>query len=437
MVVLAGLSAFAPVTTDLYLPALPRLGRDLGVTAASVEVTLTMCVVGIAVGQLLVGPLSDTLGRRRPLLAGLALFIASSLGCAAAPSIAVLDVLRLLQGISGATGIVIARAMVRDMYSGVEAARLYATLGAIIPLAPILAPTVGGAILLVTSWRGIFAVQAGVGAVLLAAAALITHETLDPAARHPGSVRGALATYRDLLHSPRYSRVVAAGSLGFAAFFAYISASSFVYQDVLGFSAQAFGLLFAVNGIGLLATNVVNARLVRSVAPERLLLAGLANDRRGRRADGRGRDRRTGRMGAAAADVRDRVQHGTDHVQLDRRLDGAREPPRGQRRGPVRRLAVLRRRRRGPDRRRGRSVGGADGNRDGDLRRRRAGDRPPDYPRARLDAGAVAQPARTGRRKRHGLHPRDDLIGQRADALHRQRHDVAGRERRPLLPATP
>jgi DHA1 family bicyclomycin/chloramphenicol resistance-like MFS transporter len=274
--VLAGLSAFAPVTTDLYLPALPRLGRDLGVTTASVEVTLTMCVVGIAVGQLLVGPLSDTLGRRRPLIAGLVLFIASSLGCAAAPSIAVLDVLRLLQGISGATGIVIARAMVRDMYSGVEAARMYATLGAIIPLAPILAPTVGGAILLVTSWRGIFAVQAGVGLVLLAAAALITHETLDPAARHPGSVRGALATYRDLLHSPRYSRVVAAGSLGFAAFFAYISASSFVYQDVLGFSAQAFGLLFAVNGIGLLATNVVNARLVRSVDPERLLRVGLA-----------------------------------------------------------------------------------------------------------------------------------------------------------------
>jgi len=276
VVVLAGLSAFAPVTTDLYLPALPRLGRDLGVTAASVEVTLTMCVVGIAVGQLLVGPLSDTLGRRRPLLAGLVLFIASSLGCAAAPSIAVLDILRLLQGISGATGIVIARAMVRDMYSGVEAARLYATLGAIIPLAPILAPTVGGAILLVTSWRGIFAVQAGVGLVLLVAAALVTHETLAPEHRHRGSVRGALATYRDLLHSPRYSRVVAAGSLGFAGFFAYISASSFVYQDVLGFSAQAFGLLFAVNGIGLLATNVVNARLVRSVVPERLLRVGLA-----------------------------------------------------------------------------------------------------------------------------------------------------------------
>jgi MFS transporter, DHA1 family, multidrug resistance protein len=273
--VLAGLSAFAPLSTDLYLPGLPQLSRDLGEPASSVEVTLTACVIGIALGQLLVGPLSDTVGRRRPLLAGLALYVASSLGCAAAPSIVALDILRLLQGLAGATGIVIARAMVRDMYAGRDAARLYATLGAIIPLAPILAPTVGGGILLVTSWRGIFAVQAGVGLVLLAAAAWVTHETLAPALRHAGSVRGALATYRDLLHGRRYSRVLAAGSFGFAAFFAYISASSFVYQSVLGFSAQAFGLLFAVNGIGLLLTNVTNARLVRTMAPERLLQVGL------------------------------------------------------------------------------------------------------------------------------------------------------------------
>jgi DHA1 family bicyclomycin/chloramphenicol resistance-like MFS transporter len=275
LAVLAGLSAFAPLSTDLYLPGLPQLGRDLGAPASSVEVTLTACVIGIALGQLLVGPLSDTVGRRRPLLAGLALYVVSSLGCAAAPSIVVLDIVRLLQGLAGATGIVIARAMVRDMYSGRDAARLYATLGAIIPLAPILAPTVGGGILLVTSWRGIFAVQAGVGLVLLAASAWVTHETLAPALRHSGSVRGALATYRDLLRSRRYSRVVAAGSLGFAGFFAYISASSFVYQSVLGFSAQGFGLLFAVNGIGLLLTNVANARLVRTTAPERLLRVGL------------------------------------------------------------------------------------------------------------------------------------------------------------------
>lgn len=275
VLVLAGLSAFAPLTTDLYLPGLPKITRELGVSASSVEVTLTMCVMGIALGQLLVGPLSDTFGRRRPLIAGLVLFVASSVGCAAAPSIIPLDVLRLLQGISGATGIVIARAMVRDMYSGLDAARLYATLGAVIPLAPILAPTIGAAILLVTSWRGIFAVQAAIGVALLIASILVTRETLASDERHAGSIRGALGTYRDLLRSPRYSRVVAAGSLGFAAFFCYISASSFVYQAVLGFSAQVFGLLFALNGIGLLLSNVANARLVRSTSPERLLHAGL------------------------------------------------------------------------------------------------------------------------------------------------------------------
>jgi len=275
VVVLAGLSAFAPLITDLYLPALPDISRGLGATASSVEVTLTACVVGIAVGQLLVGPLSDAVGRRRPLIAGLLLFIASSLACAAARSIAVLDIFRLLQGVAGATGIVIARAMVRDMYSGLDAARLYAALSSVIPLAPILAPTAGGIILLVTSWRGIFAFQAILGLALLAASAFVTRETLPPALRHPGSGSSALATYRDLLRSRHYSRVLASGSLGFAGFFAYVSASAFVYQSVLGFSAQAFGLLFAVNGMGLLATNVFNARLIRSVPVERMLHIGL------------------------------------------------------------------------------------------------------------------------------------------------------------------
>jgi DHA1 family bicyclomycin/chloramphenicol resistance-like MFS transporter len=275
LAVLAGLSAFAPLTTDLYLPGLPQLRRDLGVTASSAEVTLTACVVGIAVGQLLLGPLSDTAGRRRPLLAGLVVFILSSAACAAASSVAVLDVLRLVQGIAGASGIVIARAMVRDMYSGLTAARLYATLSSLIPLAPILAPSAGGALLLATTWRGIFGAQALIGGALLLATVLATRETLPPSQRHPRSVSGALATYRDLARIPRYAQVLAAGSLGFAAFFAYIAASPFVYQSVLGLSPQAFGVLFALNGTGLLATNIANARLIRSIPQERLFHAGL------------------------------------------------------------------------------------------------------------------------------------------------------------------
>jgi DHA1 family bicyclomycin/chloramphenicol resistance-like MFS transporter len=137
VVVLAGLSAFGPLTTDLYLPGLPQLGADLDAPAAGVQLTLTTCVLGIAAGQLLIGPLSDVAGRRAPLLGGLLLFIAASSGCALAPSIAVLDVLRLIQGFAGAAGIVIARAMVRDMYSGLEAGRLYAALSSVLPLAPV------------------------------------------------------------------------------------------------------------------------------------------------------------------------------------------------------------------------------------------------------------------------------------------------------------
>ncbi|HVP03411.1 MAG TPA: multidrug effflux MFS transporter [Solirubrobacteraceae bacterium] len=275
VLVLAGLSAFAPLTTDLYLPALPQIARDYGVSAASVQVTLTASVLGIAAGQLLIGPLSDVLGRRRPLVAGLLLYIAASLGCAAAPSVPALDLLRLVQGFAGAAGIVIARAMVRDMYSGLDAGRMYAALSSVMALAPILAPFVGAQLLLVTSWRGVFAVQGAIGLALLAASLVVTHETLAPAQRHPGSLRHTIVIYRELLHHRRFMTFVAGGSLGFACMFAYISASAFVYQSVLGLSPQTYGLLFALNGGGLLAVNLLNARLMRSFPQEHLLQIGV------------------------------------------------------------------------------------------------------------------------------------------------------------------
>jgi DHA1 family bicyclomycin/chloramphenicol resistance-like MFS transporter len=203
------------------------------------------------------------------------LFIAASIGCALAPSIAVLDVLRLVQGFAGAAGIVIARAMVRDMYSGLEAGRLYAALSSVLPLAPVLAPLLGGQLLLVTTWRGIFAVQAAIGIALLIAALAMTHETLAPSSRHTGSLHAALLTYRSLLHRRNYMTMALGGSLAFATLFAYISASSFVYQNVLGVSPQVFGLLFGLNGAGLLAMNIVNARLIRTIPMARLLRAGV------------------------------------------------------------------------------------------------------------------------------------------------------------------
>ena len=170
MVLLIGaLSAFAPLSIDMYLPGLPAIATDLGATPAEVQLTLTACLVGLALGQLISGPLSDTFGRRRPLLVGLAMYTVASLLCAVAPSVWGLIALRVLQGIGGAAGIVIARAVVRDHFAGSEAARFFALTMLVNGLAPILAPIIGGQLLLITTWQGVFVVLGAIGAVLFVA----------------------------------------------------------------------------------------------------------------------------------------------------------------------------------------------------------------------------------------------------------------------------
>jgi MFS transporter, DHA1 family, multidrug resistance protein len=171
-VILGGLSAFGPLSMDMYLPGLPALTKDLGASASTGQLTLTGCMLGIAVGQLFTGPLSDTLGRRRPLLAGLVGYVLASLACAVAPSILTLIVLRFIQGTLGGAGVVIARAIVRDIFSGAEAARVFALLMAVMGVAPVFAPLVGGQALAITSWRGIFVVLAAIGIPLLLATAV-------------------------------------------------------------------------------------------------------------------------------------------------------------------------------------------------------------------------------------------------------------------------
>lgn len=276
LVILGALSAFGPLTTDLYLPGLPEVGDQLDVAPSQVQLTLTACLIGLAVGQAIAGPLSDSLGRRRPLLVGLALFVLASLGCAAAPSIVVLDVLRLVQGLCGAAGIVLARAIVRDRWSGVAAARIYAGLMGAVSLGPILAPTIGGALLEFTSWRGIFVVLAGLGAVLLLAAAARVPETLAPEARRASGVFVTLRVGRRLMADRLFAGYTLASALAFGGLFAYISGSSFVYQDVFGVSPQVYGLLFGLNGVALLLATVVNHHLQERFGPERLLRFGLA-----------------------------------------------------------------------------------------------------------------------------------------------------------------
>jgi DHA1 family bicyclomycin/chloramphenicol resistance-like MFS transporter len=264
------------LTTDLYLPALPDVGDDLNVATSQVQVTLTASLLGLAIGQAIAGPLSDTYGRRRPLLIGLALFVLASIGCAAAPSVLVLDVLRLVQGLCGAAGIVLARAIVRDRWSGLEMARIYAALMTALSLGPILAPPIGGALLNVTDWRGLFLVLAGFGVVLLIGAATSVPETLAPEMRRPVGVGATLRVGRRLLfHDRLFAGYTVGSALAFGALFSYISGSSFVYQDVFGVSPQVYGLLFAVNGVALLVANIVNHRLQERLGAERLLRLGL------------------------------------------------------------------------------------------------------------------------------------------------------------------
>lgn len=274
VVILAALSAFGPLSIDFYLPGLPRLTSDFDAGASVGQVTLTACLLGLAVGQLFVGPLSDRYGRRPPLLIGLVVYCAASLACAAAPSIWVLVALRLVQGLSGSAGIVVARSVVRDLVSGVEAARLYSILMVVIGVVPILAPILGGAFLHVTSWQGLFVVLAAVDAMILGAAWSWLPETLPPdRRRQPGSVGVGFA---EILRDRYFAAYAVVMGLGFASMFSYIAGSSFVLEDIHGVSAQAYGFVFGLNALGIVAASQLNRALVGRSSPHALLAAGVA-----------------------------------------------------------------------------------------------------------------------------------------------------------------
>ncbi|MFE5301450.1 multidrug effflux MFS transporter [Streptomyces sp. NPDC056632] len=260
--VLGGLTALPPLSMDMYLPALPEVTEALRSPAATVQLTLTACLAGMALGQLVVGPMSDKWGRRRPLLVGMVVYVLATAVCALAPSAAMLVGFRLLQGLAGAVGIVIARAVVRDLYDGVEMARFFSTLMLISGVAPIVAPLIGGQILRITDWRGVFYVLTGVGLALTFVVQRFLHETLPPERRHAGGVGEALRTMRGLLADRVFTGYMLAGGLAFAALFAYISASPFVVQEIYGASPQTFSLLFGVNSIGLVAVGQINGKLL-------------------------------------------------------------------------------------------------------------------------------------------------------------------------------
>jgi len=275
--VLGGLTATPPLAMDMYLPSLPQVTDSLHAPAASVQLTLTACLAGMALGQLLIGPMSDRWGRRRPLLAGLAVYVVATVLCGLAPSLEFLVAFRLLQGLAGSAGIVIARAVVRDLYDGVAMARFFSTLMLISGVAPVVAPLIGGQILRVTDWRGVFAVLTVIGVALAALVWFRLPETLDPADRHGGGVGEALHSMRALVADRVFTGYVLAGGFAFAALFAYIAASPFVIQEIYGASPQTFSLLFGVNSVGLVVVGQINGKLlVGRVSMDKVLAVGLA-----------------------------------------------------------------------------------------------------------------------------------------------------------------
>ena len=223
MLVLGALSAIGPLTIDTYLPALPALSAELGASDVQAQTTITGLLVGLGLGQLVIGPLSDAFGRRRPLLLGLTGHALMSLLCALAPSITLLAVTRTLQGISGAAVAVVAMAMIRDLFTGHDAAKLLSRMILVLGVAPILAPSFGSALLEFTSWRGIFVVLAAMAVGLLVLAFVALPETLPPARRMPASIRSSLTAYAGLFRDRTFLVLVAISALLFATLFAYIS----------------------------------------------------------------------------------------------------------------------------------------------------------------------------------------------------------------------
>ncbi|MFG3602771.1 multidrug effflux MFS transporter [Micromonospora chersina] len=275
LVLLGTLTAIGPLSLDMYLPAFPAMTRDLGADQAGIQLSLTTCLIGLAVGQFVTGPLSDRWGRRRPVLIGVVAYTVLALACAAAPSAPVLAAARFAQGLAGGMGVVVARAVVRDLYSGREAAKYFSRLTLVFGVAPVAAPSVGSLVLRVGDWRAVFLTLSAIGLLLSVAVARRLPETLPAERRSTGGLGATARTMRSLAADRVYLGYALTQGFAFAGLFAYISGSSFVFQDVFGVSAVAFSLVFGLNALALVATGQANARLLDRFSPRRLLVTAL------------------------------------------------------------------------------------------------------------------------------------------------------------------
>lgn len=271
---LALLSATAPFATDMYLPVMPAIVSDLGTTRAAVQLTLTGFFIGMGVGQLVIGPLSDAVGRKRLLILGAGVALAASAVAALAPSIAVLIVARVFQGLGGGACVVLSRAVVPDLLTGAAAAKAYSLLMAMQGIAPALAPVMGGFLAEPIGWRGIFWVLTGLHALQFVLAILVVPETAG-GRPHDHLVRTVIGNYLTVMRNGRFWGFLVTVAFGFCAMFSYISASSFVLQQQWGFSATSYSLIFAMNSMGMFVLTIVNAKALNTYTPKSMLRIGV------------------------------------------------------------------------------------------------------------------------------------------------------------------
>lgn len=264
VLILGTLTAFASLSIDMYLPSFPTLEKDLHASSTAVQFSLAAFFVGMALGQAFYGPIADRFGRKRPLYAGIVLYILASLGCALAPNIETLIALRFVQAVGGCAGIIIARAMVRDLFDREASAKVFSLLTLVLGVAPILAPLLGGYVLKLYGWRAIFGILVVFGIACLILSVFGLRETLPESARHSHSkpIRGALHVYGQLLTDRRFNGYAFAGGIAQAGLFAYISGSPFVFIKLFGVPEQQYGFIFGANAFGLIAASQINHRLL-------------------------------------------------------------------------------------------------------------------------------------------------------------------------------
>lgn len=269
LIILSALMSFASISTDLYLPAMPAIARDLHATAGGVELTLSGFLIGFSLGQLLWGPIGDRFGRRMPIVLGLIIFMVGSAGCALSSTMVQIVSWRVVQAIGACAGPVLARAMVRDLYARERSAQMLSTLFLFMAAAPLSGPILGGQILLIGSWHLIFWAMAGLG-ILALIGTLLLPETLPPSARTTEPLGAALKGYFQLLTNPRMMGYTLAIAFYYGGFYAFIAGTPFAYIDYYHVSPQMYGLLFSVNIVGVMGANLINSRLIPRLGSERL-----------------------------------------------------------------------------------------------------------------------------------------------------------------------